>query len=186
MRQMYLLYEVADLRGKFSSDILSRYPAEENSRPLTRMGQVIEAGGKIGIANKASGRGAGEIRHGNRGMAPVRPIDECEGDGVAQTCGDEGALGAVITGILLQQNGGRKTRDAFSAGTSEAVSVETAVGSSTGVPLMGVLVRHVRHAYPGIEGVHDDTARAEIGLDNVFEFAFEVHRIQGLTIRYGQ
>jgi hypothetical protein len=51
--QMYLHQEVADIRDEFGRDILSRNPAQKN-RPLTRMGQVIEAGGKICIANKAS------------------------------------------------------------------------------------------------------------------------------------
>jgi hypothetical protein len=42
------------------------------------MGQVIEAGRKVGIANKTAGGGAGEVGDGNRAMVPVRSIDKGE------------------------------------------------------------------------------------------------------------
>ncbi len=175
MGQMDLHQKAAELRGKFSSDILSCSPAEENGRPLTRVGQVIEASGKVCIAYKTASCGAGEIRHGDCGTAPVRPIHEGKGNGVTQTLGKEGALGTVIAGILVQQDRSRKARDAVSAVTSKAISIEATVGLSAGVPLMRVMVGHIRHADPGIESAQYEAAGTEIGLDDVSEFSSEVH-----------
>ncbi len=175
MGHMYLHQEVADLRGELGRDILNCHPAEKDRGSLASMGQVIESGGKIGIADEAASCCAGEIRHRNCGMATVRPIHESKGDRMTQTRWKEGALGAVITRIFVPQDRGRKTRDACSAGTGEAVSVEATVGSRAGVPLMGVLVGHICHTEPCIEGGRDETSRTKIGLNDVFEFASKVH-----------
>ena len=61
MGQMYLFQEFAYFRGKFLQNILSSHPTEGDSGSLTRMGQVIEAGRKICVANKTVRCGAGEV-----------------------------------------------------------------------------------------------------------------------------
>ena len=61
MGQMYLFQELAEFRRKFLQNILSSQAAEGDSGSLTRVGQVIEAGRKVCIANETAGGGSGKV-----------------------------------------------------------------------------------------------------------------------------
>lgn len=61
MGQMYLFEELAYFRGKLLQNILSGDAAEGDGGSLSGMGQVVEAGGKVCVANKTAGCGASEV-----------------------------------------------------------------------------------------------------------------------------
>ena len=61
MWQMDLHEGMAYLRGEFLQNILSRNATEGDGGSLTCVSQVIEAGWKIGVTDKAVGCGAGKV-----------------------------------------------------------------------------------------------------------------------------
>ena len=61
MGHMYFFQELAQFRRKFLQNILSSQAAEGDGGSLTRVGQVIEAGRKICVADETAGCGAGEV-----------------------------------------------------------------------------------------------------------------------------
>jgi len=61
MGQMYLFKELAYFRGKLLQNILSSHATEGDGGSLAGMGQVIEAGGKVCVANKTAGCGACKV-----------------------------------------------------------------------------------------------------------------------------
>lgn len=61
MGQMYLLQELAQFRRKLLHHILNGNATEGDGGSLARMGQVIEAGRKVRVANKAAGCGSGKV-----------------------------------------------------------------------------------------------------------------------------
>ena len=128
------------------------------------MGQVIESGRKVGVANKTAGCGAGKVGDGNCAMVSVRSIDKGEDKGMAQARRKEGAFRAPITGIFVEQNGSGETSDAFSSSPGETVSVVASKCLCSSAPFMRVVLRRICHACPGAEGVRDEAARAKRGL----------------------
>src|ERR1700732_4410011 len=141
------------------------------------MGQVVEAGWKVRVANKPARGGAGEVGDGDCGTSSVRSVDEGEDKGMTQACRKECASRGPITRIFVEKSGSGEAPKAFGSGTGKAVSVEPSIGLSSSVPFVRVMAGRICHAYPGAEGVRDEAARAERGLHKILEFISKVHRL---------
>src|SRR5262250_1564069 len=70
------------LRCKLAEEISRGREPELKRRPLPCVRGVVEAGRKVAVADKPSGRGAGEVRYGGHRVPGVRAIHKGEGQRV--------------------------------------------------------------------------------------------------------
>lgn len=123
MGQMDLSQSFAYFRRELLEHILSSQAAESNGGSLTRVGQIVEAGRKICIANETASGGSGKIRDSNRVMPSVRLINKGENKGMAHARRKEGTFRAPITRVFVQQNRSGKAPDTFRPSAGKGVSV---------------------------------------------------------------